>query len=290
MKGQPAGLYLEALRQAAVLRDSVRHVDGVTDPVEIAMQPAMVKLPVFLEWLDAVAWNIPSGSPNEGWVADPSDFSGDASTPAVLDSEADILAATGHATRISLPASLHGGVPAAYLGQLYDVLRVKTCYGKLVDMRNGNNLFCSISTVNTWANCVAAWEAGAGGTWNSTSAGDIYSYIRQTDPGAAIVVYRKAAYVTWAAPSGVHCAAADIYLMTTDYSGLTWEETDYGSSAKDTWQMIHAARDIGTGLAEYVGKLLTVTLTNTVPSYHGYTSRYAFLLANFGTSDWALGA
>jgi hypothetical protein len=291
MVGQPAGLYLEALRQAAALRHSVHAAGGVTDPGGLLMQPALVQADKLLNFIDGVAWDY-APDDTAGWIVstyEPLDFSGSGSRPAVMASVADILTATGHAARIACPVTPHGmvGLSAEYLRQLYDVLRAKIRYGKQLAL--GSSKYCALGTIG-WAYAKSVFESYSFPTnWYDTFTGTLNSYVSQASSPNYVTIRRTASEITWAAPNGVQCSKADTYLYAVKAG--TWEETDYGFSAENTWQRLDDNRDIGTGITEWVGNIQTVTASEPTADTgnHGYVITAGYVLSDFST-DWVLGA
>jgi hypothetical protein len=112
MTGQPAGAYLEALRQAAVWRATMQGNAPWPDPGALdAPEHALRRLKYMLLRIDDVAWYAPSG--NGGWVAPSAfgDFTGTADVP-LLTTQNQIETAAGLEYRMVPPWLLHAATPS----------------------------------------------------------------------------------------------------------------------------------------------------------------------------------
>lgn len=119
MTGRPAGAYLEALRQAAVLRNAVQYVT-TGDPGAITTgEHGVVRLAKLLLYIDTAAWRLGTET-YWGWLnpASIADISGESAWnawPAVMQTESDLLAAADLPYRMVPPWLLHASTPSEAL-------------------------------------------------------------------------------------------------------------------------------------------------------------------------------
>lgn len=286
MRGQPPGIYLEALRQAAILRNAVYYA-GVDAPGVVSPQPCLVELGTLIEYLDAVAWHTVYAGGANGYWADPAsitDYSGTADEPTSIDSEAALLTAIGAGSRIAAPTSIVGAtLDGAWMRQ------VKACLqAKVYSWHSG---VCSSAT---WkhrtgtgadvASAITAWDAASWVT--GTVSGNPQHYI-QTVSGT-VTVLRKAARVTWPQAGLVYPVHAAVYAMPTIVSGgISYVNPDYAEHGQDEWWCYDADADLtGGDLLAWLGDIGTVTLTTDATGYQIVDS---MTVADWG-AEWDLGA
>ena len=240
MKGQPPGLYLEALRQAAAQRKAVEGASTPTRtlPPEWSPSHGIVALDALLEYIDATVWAL-STSTSVGWVArsDVVDIDGETDLtgawPAPITTQAALLTAAGHTTRIARPTSFVGVFQGAYLRQLYDVLKAKTVYQTYADQAGKSGVFSSRSaTGSSWAAAAASYDAATWATDPFSSTGAPWCKAVSTIGGASIE--RRARFVQWHVSGPDGCTHTTVYLYAKNYS-ITYGNLDYPHLREDTW-------------------------------------------------------
>jgi hypothetical protein len=116
MTGQPAGAYLEALRQAAVLRNGVQYTTAGAPGAIATSEHGVVRLAALLLYIDTAAWYL-GDETYWGWLSPSAitDISGEATWnawPAVMQTEADLLAAADLPYRMVPPWLLKVATPS----------------------------------------------------------------------------------------------------------------------------------------------------------------------------------
>ena len=285
MRGQPAAIYLEALRQAAALRAGVRAVSGATDPGALVLQPALANLPALLGYIDAVAWHTPATE--AGWIdpAELTDFTGETAV-GVMDSEAKLLAATTHAARIPKPAHVLEVISGAYLRQLRDMLRAKVNYSTgLIDGQVGD-CYQRDSTGADWTAAAAAFAAAS---WNYVAPvgpGPFRAYHYSIDTAPTTLEFsRRAVSFDWQ-DLARGAPLADCYIAAGDYNG-GWDPTDYAFPGDGQLLRVHTALDTSVPQADWLGHIDTASLPGGT-GWHGW--RIDSLLLTLDWTGWPLGA
>ncbi|NLF18386.1 MAG: hypothetical protein GX595_14210 [Lentisphaerae bacterium] len=245
MRGQPPGLYLEALRQAAVQRHALQVAPSAlwTAPDAVAVAHAITSLRWLCQYIDGVAWAIPTVAANgSGWI--PPDSMGDLSgeIDAVrIESESDLLAAAGLSSRVAMPAT--SGTPrgqimmdGAWLRGCRAAMQAKSCWwsgsrnldavseryrqGRVTD---GSGLAAAIALYNAapWTTTPEAGFSPAVGAHLFLQNGLVVSMASRC---AKTMRWTHSGLLAEPLP----CSSVDIYIqasMTADPD--TWECADY---------------------------------------------------------------
>lgn len=244
MRGQPPGLYLEALRQAAAQRKAVEGVSTPTRalPPEWSPSHGIVALDTLLEYIDATVWAL-STSTSAGWLArsDVVDIDGETDLtgawPPAITTQAALLTAAGHTSRIARPTSFVGMFPGAYLRQLYDVLKAKTVYQAYADQAAASGLFARRSGEDTsapfeWSTIEADYAADSwvDEAFSQTGAPWLRVFIGASSASAT----RRARRVRWNVNGSGGCQHTTVYLYAMAYGGA-FHNPDYAYLPENTW-------------------------------------------------------
>ena len=268
MEGHFPGAHLECLRQAAVLRTQFWGIPSApaSDPGEFEVQPwiggrasAIVNFVDMVAWAHTVVLDPAIRSQYEGWISPlvMGDFTGDDYTT-IMATEADLLTAAGHVSRISKDTYWIGGIRGDYLRQLKDVLQAKVIVSREIgDFLNGPYF----SRTGTGANFSAAVGSYNTASWvSSGSTGGINH--RHTESAGTHTITRQRGDVIWTAPFSVSCAKVDLYFRLKRHDGsYTFDCPDH-VGAVDTklfrWKQQY---NLGTTLTETLNDVDIVTLT-----------------------------
>lgn len=299
MRGQPPGLYLEALRQAAGMRARTDGGYGLwLDPGEFVPGHAIVRLYALLNYVDTVAWRLNVGETWRGWV-DPAavaDIAGQSAWnawPAVMQTEADLLAAAGHAARIPLPRSAVGPLNGAYLRQLRDVLSAKRVHSLYGDLAGTASIWRIGRTwvedgTPLWADAAADFMARP---WQiatlATPGCQVYG---RAGFDGAIDIQRYAGDVWWGVYSPTGCRHATCYLYA-EPQGDTYRNTDYPTLAESAWSRYIDDQALAYDAAEWFG-LIDDPGTEPpggLPYNCGYRIRRRYTVCDY-RDDFTLGA
>ena len=244
MKGQPPGIYLEALRQGAAQRKAVEggSTPTRTPPPEWSPSHGIVALDALLEYVDATVWAL-STSTSVGWLARSTVVDIDGETdltgawPAPITTEAALLTAAGHTARIARPTSFVGVFPGAYLRQLYDVLKAKSVYQTYADQTAASGLFAGRSGEDSsapfeWSTIEADYAADS---WvdeatSQTGAPWLRIFIGDTSASAT----RRARRVRWIVNGSGGCQHTTAYLYAMAFGGA-FHNPDYAYLPENTW-------------------------------------------------------
>lgn len=308
MAGKFPGLYLEALRQAAILRESVSQ-HGWTEPVEFAAHVG-IDFPMgsLLDYIDAVAWDT-WGVGGHGWIApaDVYDLSGETDVPGRMSTEASILEAAGYEDRIDKPDPIFGFLDGAYLRQLKAVLGIKRFWGLGEQIVTSPTTYPYGSDVgpddtrssdwkSSYADAVSDWDSKG---WTTLDISSSPQHVLSRGADGKYAVWRYARnqrwrnYI-WPTTSGVPCSYAYLYLHSARPSGVTyWSCPDFSFVDEDTWLLVHEGADLTTYMDEWIGKIGSVTITDSPglsnSESRGYEIDSTYILLDY-SADWALGA
>lgn len=249
MRGQPPGLYMEALRQAAAQRAAV--AGGYVHPGlthEVVPMHGIAGIPkqddpgdflglyMLLWYVDAVAWNNP-GYSTAGWVnpaavadiAGSTDLTGAWTAP--MNTTALLLEAIGQPSRLAIPESFVGGFPGAYLRQLRDVFRVQTIYQVYVENPGAEESLVrstgDLAPPWSWASVESAFAAAA---WSDGWSPPQY----QVYAGYTTSVRRFAGRIRWIRNGSASCRHVTGYLYPQRY-GNAFYNPDYPHLIENTW-------------------------------------------------------
>lgn len=264
-------VYIEALRQAVLMRMQAANYSITGAPGEVSSGYGMVSLYTVLNYIDTYAWYLGSGRTPYywGWLdpAHVADIAGDPNVfawPAVMQTAADLLAAAGHASRITLSRSMVGSISGAYLSQLRDVLRAKRFYAGYGEITGGAGATGKLGrdwedppANPVWAHAEAAFLAAA---WGSGGVGFIPSYrvtgIESKEypwERGMIEIMRMACSVGFGVyyPSG--CKHSTAYLYAIPYS--TFYNPDYPTLSENVWSKYINDQPLAYGASELMCKL-----------------------------------
>ena len=289
--GQPAGIHLECLRQAAVRRHAVIPVPDCTDPGELSTGiAAFGPLAALIDFLDAVAWYtgpftwieqtpIWLSRSSYGDLSAYSDSSGRVGDIAYL-AESRLLTAIGASSREAKPNPVLGHIPVDWLLQIKALLQAKTlAYSGHLDreLGNGNVVRIREGDKDDWASL--SWVDTAGSAY--THPGFNYSWISD-------IAKRVAATLILRAANSVACSDCDLYLNAGQPVSGTFYDPDYSFVQPGQWMLAHAAEDLSAGpLEEWWGDI------DTLPTVHSCKEGYditGYVAVCEYSADWALGA
>lgn len=321
MRGRPAGLYLEALRQAAVLRVKIhKGAGGFLLDAPVLMTPVpetyamggrnegmihrVPSLPEMLRAIHTVAWDAAtefSYTYNRMWTSgywvDPTteDLSGSTVTGITgpgdrMVVEEDLLNAIGQEEVIPLPNMAWGQISSAYLRQLRDVLMVKRVYVEYQTLGYAGSRSKWV-TKPTWEELAAAfpsvpWDLVVGGS-------NIQYYAARPDSSHSIAQRRKGTICWWDRSSPLlqgSCNNVDLYLYSARPAGVgNYYNEDYPSLVPDQWQKYRTGVMIPSRYEEELGAMETIGSPPPIGTYQGrgWRLEYALALCRF-ENEWAL--
>lgn len=320
MRGRPAGLYLEALRQAALLRYRIHQSTGLylnanvlLIPVpetyamggrSVVMTHTVPSLPEMLRAIHNVAWDAETefsytynGMWTSGYWVDPAteNLSGSAVTGLTgpgdrLVVEEDLLNAIGQSAVIPFPNMAWGQISSAYLRQLRDVLMAKRVYAEYQTLEHAGDRYKWV-TEPTWEEVAAAfpsvpWDPVVGGSY-------IQYYAARPDSSHSIAERRKGTICWWDRSDSWRqgsCNNVDLYLYSARRAGVgTYYNEDYPSLVPDQWQRYSTGVMIPSRYEEEFGAMETIGPAPPIGVGQGWGWRleYALALCRFET-EWAL--